>query len=59
MPVITVEMWAGRTAEQKKALAKGLTEQFTRMGVPAEQVWVIFKDNEKKNWAIGGELCGE
>jgi len=49
MPVITVEMWAGRTTDQKKALAKGITEQFNGMGVPPEQVWIIFKDNEKKN----------
>ncbi len=59
MPVITVDMWAGRTTEQKKELAKGITEQFTKMGVPQKQVWIIFKDTEKKNWAMGGELCGE
>ena len=34
MSTITVEIWSGRTVEQKKALAKDLTEQFTGMGVP-------------------------
>ena len=58
MPVITVEMWAGRTTEQKGGLAKGITEQFTEIGVPADQVHIIFKDNNKKNWAVAGELCG-
>ncbi len=58
MPVITVEMWKGRTPEQKKAIAQELSDVFIRMGVPAEQVWVILKDNEKSNWAISGKLCG-
>ena len=59
IPVIAVDMWARRTIEQKRALARGLTEQFTKIGVPPEKVWKIFKNNEKENWAVGGELCGE
>jgi len=28
MPVVTVEMWQGRTIEQKKKLVEGITEAF-------------------------------
>ncbi len=59
MPVVIVEMWQGRTIEQKGKLAKGITEEFTKIGVPQNQVHIIFKDNPKHNWATGGKLASE
>ncbi len=59
MPVVIVEMWQGRTSVQKSQLAKGITEEFVKIGVPEEQVRIIFKDNDKSNWAIGGKLASE
>lgn len=59
MPVITVEMWRGRSLEQKRLLAQGITEQFVKIGTPAGRVQIIFKDNDKQDWAIGGTLASE
>ncbi len=59
MPVVIVEMWQGRTVEQKRQLAQGITEEFVKIGVPRQQVHVIFKDNPKCNWATGGKLASE
>lgn len=59
MPVVVVEMWEGRTVEQKKQLAEGITESFVKIGTPAEAVQIILKDNPKHNWAIGGKLASE
>jgi 4-oxalocrotonate tautomerase len=59
MPVVIVEMWAGRTLEQKKKLVKGLTDAFVQIGTPADAVQIILKDNEKSCWAISGKLCSE
>lgn len=59
MPVVIVEMWAGRTIEQKKRLVEGITSSFVGIGVPSEAVHIIFKDNPKHNWAIGGKLVSE
>jgi len=59
MPVVIVEMWQGRTGKQKAQLAKGITEEFVRIGVPQDQVHIIFKDNKKSDWAIGGKLASE
>ena len=59
MPVVTVEMWEGRTLEQKKQLAEGITSSFVKIGMPEEAVQVIIKDNPKHNWAIGGKLASE
>ena len=59
MPVVTVEMWAGRTIEQKRQLVKGITSAIADIGVPPEAVQIIIKDNPKHNWGIGGELASE
>ena len=59
MPVVTVEMWEGRTIEQKKQLAEGITSVIASIGVRPEAVHIIIKDNPKHNWAIGGKLASE
>ena len=59
MPVVTVEMWEGRTVEQKKQLAKGITDAFEDIGVAPESLHIIIKDNPKHNWARGGKLASE
>ncbi len=59
MPVVTVEMWAGRTIEQKKQLVAGITSVMTDMGIPPQAVHIIIKDVPKHNWATGGKLASE
>lgn len=59
MPVIIVEMWEGRTQEQKKKLVKGLTDAFVNIGTPADKVEVILNDHPKSCWAQGGKLASE
>lgn len=59
MPVVTVDMWAGRTVEQKKQLVEGITAAFVKIGTPAERVHIILRDVPKQNWATGGKLASE
>ena len=59
MPVVIVEMWEGRSVEQKKQLVEGITSTFVQIGVPAEALHIIIKDNPKHNWASGGKLASE
>jgi len=59
MPVVIVEMWEGRTPDQKRSLAKDITEAFVKIGTPAEAVNIILKDNPKSCWAQGGKLASE
>jgi 4-oxalocrotonate tautomerase len=59
MPVIIVEMWEGRTPEQKKKLVKGLTDAFVDIGTSAESVQIILKDRPRTNWGRGGKLASE
>ena len=59
MPVVTVEMWEGRTIEQKKQLVQDITASFVKIGTPIDAVHVIIKDVPKYNWAHGGKLASE
>ncbi len=60
MPVIRVEMFAGRTKDQKRKLSRALTDAFVEAaGGKPESVHLIFTDIDKGNWSVGGELCSD
>ncbi|RLI12912.1 4-oxalocrotonate tautomerase [Candidatus Bathyarchaeota archaeon] len=59
MPVVIVEMWKGRTDEQKEKLIKGITEAFERIGVPAEALNIIIHDIPKANWGLHGKQASK
>lgn len=60
MPLVTIEMWEGRTVEQKRGLVKTVTAAVVKtIGCPEEVVEVIIRDVPKINWAIGGELASD
>jgi len=60
MPTIRVELFAGRTVEQKRALAQALTEATARtLGGSPDAVDVIFCDVERHDWATGGKLWSD
>jgi 4-oxalocrotonate tautomerase len=59
MPVVVVEMWDGRTVDQKKILVEGITETFVKIGIPAEAVQVVIHDVPRQNWGLGGKLASE
>lgn len=57
MPTIRVELFEGRTAEQKAALANELTQACVKvLGGSPEAVDVIFHDVKRGDWATGGVL---
>lgn len=60
MPIIKVEMFAGRTKEQKRELARRLTETFIEVaGGRPEGVHLIFVDVSKDDWSVAGQLCSD
>ncbi len=57
MPVVQVEMMAGRTVEQKREMVKKVTQALVEsVGCPSEAVTIIIREMEKENYAHGGEL---
>ncbi len=60
MPVISVQMWAGRTAAQKKELVEVLSKETARItGCDVASVYVIIEEVKKENWGACGRLCSE
>lgn len=60
MPTIHVEMFEGRTPEQKRNLVKAITQAVVdTLGGKPEAVDIILTDIKRENWATGGELWSE
>lgn len=58
MPIVRVEWYAGRTEDQKAAVAQGITEVMrTQAGVKPESLFIVFEDVDRSNWATGGVLA--
>lgn len=57
MPVVRVEIYDGRSLDQKRELVAGITEVVARVcAVSAEGVHVIIDEVKRENWSIGGKL---
>ena len=60
MPTIRVEMFEGRSVEQKRQLAQELTSACVRtVGAAPESVVVVFYDIAKHDWATAGTLWSD
>ena len=60
MPVVTVQMWAGRTPQQKRALARAITDAMVQhAGCKSTNLHVIIQEVPKENWALAGVLGDE
>ncbi len=59
MPVVIVEMWEGRTSDQKEKIIKGITRAFEEIGVKAEHLHIIIHDVPKSNWGLRGEQASK
>ncbi len=55
MPIVSIELLAGRSQEVKNLIAKEMTEVLVKHAlVEPEHVYLTFKDIEPQNWAVAG-----
>jgi len=59
MPVVIVEMWEGRTPEQKEKLIKGISKAFEEIGTKPESLHIVLHDVPKTNWGMKGEQASK
>ena len=60
MPMVRIELFSGRTREQKAAAAREITAAIARtLGATPEATDIIFVDVEKADCARGGKLADE
>ena len=57
MPLIRIEMFPGRTLDQKRELAEVLTREVARIAkCSPEAIDFIFTDVDRENWGRNGQL---
>jgi 4-oxalocrotonate tautomerase len=60
MPVVTVQMWPGRTREQKRKLVRAITDAMVEhAGAKPANLHVILQEVPKEDWALAGVLGDE
>jgi len=60
MPIIRLEMLAGRTVAQKRELVEVLTRETARIaGSSPASIFVVIEDVAKENWGAGGKLLSD
>jgi phenylpyruvate tautomerase PptA (4-oxalocrotonate tautomerase family) len=59
MTVVTVEMWEKYSTDQKRQLARDITNAFVKLDVKAENVNIILRENPLSCWAVSGKLCSD
>lgn len=60
MPFVNVKMLEGRTPEQKRALAKAITDAMVEIcNAKADGTMVVIEDIPRDHWARGGTLLSE
>ncbi len=59
MPYVNIKLAGSVTKEQKKQIAKEITDTLTKHAhKPANYTYIVFEEVEYEDWAIGGELLG-
>ena len=57
MPFVTIQIAKGHSVEQKRELARAMTDTLVaNLGTKAEWVTIHIDEFERENWAVGGEL---
>jgi 4-oxalocrotonate tautomerase len=60
MPVVIVEMWEGRTVEQKKNLIKALTDAMVEhAGASPTHLHVIIHETPRESWGRDCKIATE
>lgn len=60
MPIVNIDWVEGRSVDQKRKIAQGVTKVLTEVsGCPAEAVTVIFSDHPRHDIAKAGKLMSD
>ncbi len=60
MPIVRVELWAGRTKSQKAELARAITDAMVNIAhTTPESTIIIFSDIDRDDWAENGKLAAD
>ena len=55
---ISIDAFAGRSLDAKRALYRGIVENLGALGVPKDHVKILLRELPKENWGIRGGQAG-
>lgn len=59
MPLVRIDLFPGRAAEQKLELARALTEAFVQvLGADPKDVTIMFSEVEPFDWIVASQPLG-
>lgn len=57
MPVVTIQLWEGRTADQKRRLVEAVTQAMVEHAdAKPDHLHVVLQEVPKENWGRAGVL---
>ncbi|WBR99900.1 4-oxalocrotonate tautomerase [Pseudoduganella sp. SL102] len=60
MPTINVQLFEGRTPEEKRAFVRAVTEATVKtLGASPESVDILIHEVKREHWATAGKLWSE
>lgn len=54
---VTIDCFAGRTIEAKRALYREIVERLEPMGIPRDGVSILLRESAVENWGAGGHAA--
>jgi len=55
---ISIDAFAGRSLDAKRALYRGIVERLEGLGIPKDHVKILLRELPKENWGIRGGQAG-
>ncbi|MEF3255589.1 MAG: 4-oxalocrotonate tautomerase family protein [Deferribacterales bacterium] len=56
MPLLRIELWAGKSKELKDAIARDITDVMVKhLNCPPEGVTIVFDERSKADWFTAGK----
>jgi phenylpyruvate tautomerase PptA (4-oxalocrotonate tautomerase family) len=57
--LISIDLFAGRSLNAKKAFYRALAANLQPLGIPPDHVKVVLREASRENWGIGGVPASE
>lgn len=54
--LVDIDLFSGRSLAAKKALYQAIVRNFTRFGIPADQIRILLRESRAENWGIRGGI---
>jgi phenylpyruvate tautomerase PptA (4-oxalocrotonate tautomerase family) len=51
---VSIDAFAGRSVDAKRALYRGIVENLERLGIPKDHVKILLREIPRENWGIRG-----